>query len=291
MLQASRHATSSAVITSRANPRVARVRALRRRSERDRTGLYLAEGVRVVVEAFQQGAGLEELVVAPDLLRSAVGRELVADARRRGIPCLEVSPEVFESLGSRDGPQGLLAVVRQRWTTLARADPREGLCWVALEAVQAPGNLGCILRSADAVGAAGVILLGNTTDPYDPTSVRASAGAICARQVVRTTLAELSDWTRRHGVSVVGASDAAALDYRAAAYQAPLLLLMGSEQRGLSEQHVALCDRLVSIPMLGRCDSLNLAVATAVLLYEVLDQRQRDGRRDWATGREEPTAG
>ena len=267
-------AGSTVTITSRANPRIVRIRGLRRRSEREASGLFLAEGIRVVVEAAQQGAQIEELVMAPALLRSQVALDLIAMLKRKGTDCLEVSPEVFESLSSREGPAGLAAVIHQRWERLAQADPRQSLCWVALDGVQDPGNLGTILRTADAVGAAGVILIGDTADPYDPAAVRASTGAIFSQHLVRASLAELEAWTRAHTVNAVGTSDAALVDYRSPVYQPPLLVLMGNEQRGLSESALALCDATVRIPMLGRCDSLNLAVATGVVLYEVLRQHQ-----------------
>jgi len=270
--------TAANTITSRCNSRVARIRGLHRRAERERTGLFLAEGIRVVVEAIRQGARIEELVAAPSLLRSEVALSLIAEQKGKGVACLEVSPEVFESLSLRDGPQGAAAVVHQRWETLARAQPGEGLCWLALDAVQDPGNLGCILRTADAVGAAGVILVGVTADPYDPVAVRASTGAVFSQRLVRASLAELGAWKREHGISVIGTSGSARIDYLAAAYQPPMVLFMGSERRGLSEQHLAVCNLVVSIPMVGSSDSLNLSVATAVVLYEAFNQRRAGSR-------------
>lgn len=265
---------STCIITSRANARVARVRALRRRVERERTGLFLAEGTRLITEAARQGADIRELIAAPDLLRSEVARETTESLERAGVQTLRVTPEVFESLSPRDGPQGVLAVVKQHWTTLAQARSSDGLCWVALAEAQDPGNVGCVIRTADAVGAAGVILLGSTADPYDPAAVRASTGAVFAQRLVRATPRELSDWKRAHGVTVVGTSGSAKADYRSGGYEWPLVVLMGSEQHGLSPEQLALCDRLVGIPMIGSSDSLNLAVATAVVLYEVLRQRE-----------------
>jgi TrmH family RNA methyltransferase len=245
------------LITSRSNSRVVRVRSLRRRADREQTGLCLAEGIRAVVEAVQQGAQIEQLVVAPSLLRSEVALDLVAKLEQQGVNTLEVSPEVFESLSLREGPQGLAAVIRQRWDTLEQIDPRQGLCWVALEGVQDPGNLGSILRTGDAVRAAGLILVGDTTDPYDPIAIRASTGAVFSQRLVRAGLAELAAWKRLHVVNTVGTSDAARVDYRSPVYRPPLLIL----------------------PMLGRCDSLNLAVATGVVLYEVLSQRPLESSR------------
>lgn len=261
------------MITSRSNPRVVRARGLRRRADRDASGLCLVEGIRVVYEAERQRAAIEELVVAPDLLRSDLAWNLVQRIQSRGTPTLEVSAEVFASISSRDGPRGIAAVVRQRWTSLADAEPGDSLGWVALDAVQDPGNLGTILRTCDAVGSAGVILLGDTADPYDPSAVRSSTGAVFTRRLVRASFDQLVEWKRSRGARLVGASGRAALGYRAAVYRPPFVLVMGSEQKGLPESALALCDAAVSIPMLGSCDSLNLAVATSVILYEALHQR------------------
>ncbi|HET7035060.1 MAG TPA: RNA methyltransferase [Thermomicrobiaceae bacterium] len=259
-------------ITSRSNATIKAIRKLRLRGERERAGCFFVEGVRQVAEAVQLGAPLDELIVAPELLRSPFARELVADATERGVPVLEVSPEVFRSLSLKEHPQGLAAVVRQRWAALDEIAPRAGLCWLALEAVADPGNLGTILRTAEAVGAGGVILLGPSTDPYDPTAVRASTGAVFSQPLVRATLAAFAAWAGRHGLQVAGASPAAALDYAGAPYQRPLVLLLGSERQGLSPDGLAICDLLVRIPMAGRSDSLNLAVATGIVLYEIFNQ-------------------
>ncbi|MEI7645301.1 MAG: RNA methyltransferase [Chloroflexales bacterium] len=260
------------MITSSSNPTVRQIRALRQRKERERTGLFFIEGVRLVGEAVQLGAAVEALVVAPELLASPFARDLVGQHRT---PIIEVSAEVFAGLSQKDGPQGLAALARQRWTPLAdlRLGPPPG--WVALVDPADPGNLGTILRSADAVGAAGVILLGDATDPYDPAALRASMGAIFAVQLARASFDEFAAWKRACGVFLVGASDKAPADYQDVVYPQPLVLLMGSERQGLSLAQQELCDLMVRLPMRGRSDSLNLAVATAVLLYELLNQGRR----------------
>jgi TrmH family RNA methyltransferase len=260
------------LITSPHNAAISRIRALRGRKERARSGLAFAEGIRLVVEAARQPAALETLVVAPDLLTSALAHDLLREQRAAGTACLYVSAAVFGTLASRERPQGLGAVVRQRWQSLELAAHADRRCWVALEAVQDPGNLGTILRTADAVGAAGVILLGPATDPYDPAAMRASMGAVFTQQLVRAQPAELAQWVRQRGIGVVGTSGAAPDDYRAIAYPRPLVLLMGSERQGLSAEQQALCDRIVRIPMVGHADSLNLAVATSLVLYEIFHQ-------------------
>jgi len=258
------------LITSRSNPHLARLRALRRRADRDATGLCIAEGIRVVTEAAESGAELVEVVYSPALLRSESALALIDRLSWGGVPCLTVSAEAFASISVREGPQGIAAVVRQRWLPITDTPADAGLCWVVLEGVHDAGNLGSILRTCDAVGAAGVILVGDTTDPYDPISVRASTGAVWSQRLARTDIAGLAAWKRQRGVWLTGTSGAATTDFRSASYGRPLAVASGSEQAGLSSGLLALCDETVRIPMVGRCDSLNLAVATSVVLYEVM---------------------
>lgn len=276
------------LITSPTNRRVAQIRKLRSRKEREASGLFFVEGIRAVGEAVQLGAAIETLVVAPELLRSAFGRDLVAGREAAGVPVLRLSAEAFAAISGKDGPQGLAAVVRQQWEELPEgAAPGAGHgghvppLWIAVEAVQDPGNLGSILRTGDAVGTAGAILLGPATDPHDPACVRASMGAVFSQRLVRGDVDRFRAWARRHGLAVVGATGDAEHDYRAidAPYRGPLVVLMGSEREGLSPAAREACDHRVRVPMTGRCDSLNLAVATAVVLYEVLARRQ--GRPAW----------
>jgi len=262
------------VITSTANSRVKLVRALRARRERERTGLAWVEGIRATVEALQLGAAIHALVVAPDLLDSDFARDAVAQAAARGVEVLDVSSAVFRSLSGRDGPQGLGAIVRQQWRSLDDVRPAEGDCWVALASVADPGNLGTVLRTCDGAGAEGVILLDASTDPYDPAAMRASMGAVFSRNLVRASFDAFAAWARAAGATVVGASDRAPESYRDADYGSRTVLLMGSEREGLTTEQQSACDRMVSIPMRGRADSLNLAVATSILLYEVLEHRE-----------------
>ncbi len=262
------------MISSRHNPAIKRMRALLHRRERDRTGLFLAEGIRIVTEAIHANAPVQEIVFAPDLLTSQFGQALVQRQAAAGAHCTAVSADAFNSISLKERPQGLAAVVRQRWARLADLQPGRELCWIALNEAQDPGNLGAILRTGDATGAGGVILLGQTTDPYDPAAVRASMGAIFSQRLIRATFAEFIGWAREHRCLVVGAAGAAAIDYRACAYAAPLALLMGSEQHGLTAEQQAACQAVVHIPMVGASDSLNLAVATSVILYELFHQRR-----------------
>ncbi|MCU0512199.1 MAG: RNA methyltransferase [Anaerolineae bacterium] len=257
------------LITSRSNPAIVRLRSLHERKARQAQGVFLAEGIRIVTEALHTGADIEQLIVAPERLVSAVGQQTVAAAQQAGIPVLLTSAYVFESIAGKEHPQGLAAVIRQRYTPLAAVADRGGV-WVALLEVQDPGNLGTILRTADATGAAGVILIGPCTDPGHPTALRASMGALFALSIVTTTFDALAAWQAATGFTIIGAAGSGHTHYRQATYTRPLILLMGSEQHGLSPAQQALCQQMVFLPMQGRSDSLNLAVATGVLLYEIL---------------------
>jgi TrmH family RNA methyltransferase len=197
---------------------------------------------------------------------------VVDQQRQAGVPILELSEDVFRGLALKEGPQGLAALVRQPDRRLEQVSIQPEDRWVALDSVADPGNLGTILRTNDAVGGKGVILLDQSTDPYDPAAVRASMGAIFSQQIIEADLAEFSGWKRDRQVTVVGTSDRGAVDYQEYRYPNALVLLMGSERHGLQPQHEAICDTMVRIPMVGRSDSLNLAVATAVILYEIFNQ-------------------
>jgi TrmH family RNA methyltransferase len=260
------------LILRASNRHVKAVRALLRRTARQETGLYLVTGLHIVLEAIQGHADIEQLVIAPDLMKSPASLEVVEAQMRAGLPCLQVSAEVFQGFAGKDGFQGIAAVVRQRWEPLPDLGGGGALCWVALETVSYPGNLGTIMRTGDAVGAAGIILLGQTTDPYDPLAVRASAGAVFTQRLVRTTFEGFATWTQRQRALVVGTSPGAPVGYRAITYRPPIVLLMGSERFGLSREQQALCDVMVKIPMVGRGDSLNLGVATSILLYQIFEQ-------------------
>ncbi|MXW04586.1 MAG: RNA methyltransferase [Gemmatimonadetes bacterium] len=271
-------------ITSLQNPRIKAIRALSQRKRRQETGLFFAEGIRLAGEAVQTGADVETLVFAPELLRSDFGKDTVRRARVEGVAILEVGADVFRSLSGKDGPAGIGVVARQRWTALdgacarrADAAAADTLGWVVLEDVGSPGNLGSILRTSDATGTTGVILLGNTADPYDPEAIRGSMGAVFSQQVIRSSLEALIQWKRQVNIPMIGTADAAPADFRSATYAPPLLLCLGGEQHGLSKEAIEACDTVVSIPMAGRADSLNLAVAAGVMLYEVLHQA-RDTR-------------
>lgn len=265
------------LITSTANAQIKAIRKLRERKYRQETNTCYLEGIRIVREALEDPARVEMLLVAPELLQSEAAGEALRQAEKQGVSVLEVSASVFASFALKDHPQGLAAVVRQSWTLLDSL-PYEGYgLWVGLDAVADPGNLGTIMRTADAVAARGIILVDNCTDPYDPAALRGSMGAVFDLKLIKTTTPALLAWKKERGVPVYGTSDSASQNYQEVAYPQDMLLLMGSEREGLHPGLVAATDSMVAIPMAGKSDSLNLAVATAVALYEVYNQQRKKG--------------
>lgn len=258
-------------ISSTANPLVKRVRLLGERKGRRREGAFFVEGIQPVWQAVEAGAAVETLIVAPDLLTSAAARGLVAEQEARGTRVALVTPAIFATLSSREGPSGLAAIVRARTARLEELAVAPDAAFVALHGVGNPGNLGTIIRTVDAAGGAGVILLGETVDPFHPTAVKASMGALFAVPVTHVPDPDpFFAWAAARGVSIVTTSARAEREHWATRYPRPLAILLGSEGEGLPPELLARGDLRVRIPMAGTARSLNLAVAAGILLYEVL---------------------
>jgi RNA methyltransferase, TrmH family len=259
------------LITSRSNPKVKQARALRQPKARQASALFLVEGIHHVGEAIEAGAGIDSIYYAPELLKSEFGLQLVESQEKVGIPCYALAPEVFASIAEKENPQGILAMVRQRHARLKQLHPQNFDWGVALVSPQDPGNLGTILRAIDAVGASGLILLEEGVDPYHPSAVRASMGALFWYPVASSSFSEFAGWASAHGYHIYGTSAHASLDYRQIqSYARPRILLMGSEREGLSPTQAAICEQLIRLPMRGRATSLNLGVATGIFLYSML---------------------
>jgi TrmH family RNA methyltransferase len=258
-------------ITSKSNPKLKEVRALKQRKARAESGLFVVDGIRHVAEALEAGAPVEYLVACPEMLSSPFGRDLVDQQRAAGRSVITTTAPVFATLSERDNPTGLLAVVRQQRRELADLSP-DNLAWgVAVVAPQDPGNVGTIVRTVDAVGAGGLLLLDSGVDPYHPAAVRASLGSLFWAPIATATFAEFAAWARAHGYHVYGSSARGAMGYEEVrAYAWPALLLLGSEREGLTAEQLGLCEAVVRLPMRGRATSLNLAVAAGVLLYDML---------------------
>jgi TrmH family RNA methyltransferase len=256
---------NSRAITSLANSTVKAVRALHMRRARAESGLFLVEGLRSVTEAVEQGRRPVTLLHGP----AVASHPLVRQASVASRETLEVSEAILAKISRRENPQMVLGVFEQAFMPLDALDPRSAVCWVALENVRDPGNLGTILRTADAAGCGGVILVGDCCDPYSVEAVRATMGSIFATPLTETSVQDFLAWRARWPGAVIGTRLDAASDFRRAPYRSPNLLVMGNEQAGLSAELAAACDLTVKIPMRGRADSLNLAVATAIMIYAV----------------------
>ena len=270
-------------ITSHANPAIKAVKALHLKKRRDETGLFVAEGARVIQEAMARGLLPETLILSEAGADRASLSRLCAQTLAAGKEVLSVTPQILEKIARRDNPQNVIALFRQerRGAKDLPAMPKGTL--IALENIKDPGNLGTILRTADATGSAGVLLIGDTCDPYSPEAVRATMGSLFAVPIYRLSLAEFVAYATPFKGDIIGTALQTDKDYRAITPRAPTLLLMGSEQAGLSAEARRACTHLVKLPMRGGADSLNLAVATGVMLYHLLAETTeppiREGRR------------
>ena len=257
---------SGRAVTSLTNATVKAVRALHLRKQREETGLFLAEGLKIITEAVELGHAPKILLYGPDAGHPLLTRAIQATEAAGG-EVIEVTRDILEKISRRDNPQMVIGVFPQVFTPVGGLEPESAACWVALDRVRDPGNLGTVIRTADAAGCGGVILVGDCCDPYSVEAVRATMGSVFAVKIARASVEEFLEWRRSWPGSVVGTLLSATLDYRAADYRRPALVLMGNEQAGLPPDLAAACDLAVKIPMRGRADSLNLSVATGIMIY------------------------
>ena len=265
--------TAPALITSLQNPRVKQVVALRDRRGRERSGLMRVEGFEELSLALASGARPRDLFFCPALFRAAEQQELVEQIRTAGGELIEVSEPVFRKMAYREGPDGWLATFPtiERALTDLDLSPRPFL--VIAESIEKPGNLGAILRTADAAGVHAVIASAPLTDWGNPNIVRSSKGAVFSVPVAEASNAETLAWLRHHGIQIVAATPQATLRHDQADLAGPLAIAVGSEKFGLSETWLEAADAVIRIPMFGRVNSLNVATAAAVLIYEAVRQR------------------
>lgn len=261
-------------ISSAQNPKIKEAAALYDRKERDQTGLFLIEGYREILRALQGEVQIEALFFAPSLFLGVNESALLEEASKKGANLYECDGKIFGKLSYRDRPDGLVAVAKQMKRSLQSLQPSKTPLFVVAEAIEKPGNLGTILRSADAVKADGVIVCDRCTDIYNPNVVRASTGTLFTLPVVEASTEEVLAWLRAHKILVVSATPHATLEFTQADLTKPLAIAVGTEQLGLSKTWLSAADLQVRIPMLGVADSLNVATATTLLLYEALRQRR-----------------
>lgn len=262
-------------ITGFSNPLVKQVRGLRDKKNRRAEGLFLAEGLRILTEASDAGITPLMLWHAPESGTHPLVQRLGRETEAAGGEVFVTTTDILSKMSGKDNPGAVIGVYQELLTPLTALDRKTAGIWLVAERLRDPGNLGTILRTGDAVGAGGLILVDDCTDPFSVESVRASMGAIFTQKVATARWNEFISWLRSGPGQLVGTSLNTENDYQDPRYEPPTFLLIGNESQGLPESYEKECDLLVKMPMLGKADSLNAAMATAVMAYEVLNQRRR----------------
>ncbi|WEK47655.1 MAG: RNA methyltransferase [Candidatus Andeanibacterium colombiense] len=257
-------------ITGFSNPTVKYLRSLREKKHRKREGKFLAEGLRLLTDALESGHVPEMLVMSSERDEHKLLASLELAVEAAGGEVVECTPDILAKISGKDNPQAVAGVFAEFDTSLAAIDRSAAPIWLVAQALRDPGNLGTMLRTGDAVGAGGLILIDDCADPFSVEAVRASMGAIFTQRLAQARWEEFLPWLRSGAGQLVAASLRDAQPYRTAPYAAPCFLLVGNESRGLPQDYEDACDLRVTMPMRGRADSLNAAVAGAVLAYEAL---------------------
>ena len=258
-------------LTSAQNPRIKQIMRLKDRKDRDETSLFLIEGYREIKRAVEGKVSFHSLYICPEFFLGSNENTLISQIH---CPIFELPQHLFDKISYRDRPDGLIAIAHQMKFTLKDLKPRHlPPLYVVAESIEKPGNLGTILRSADATGCDGVIVCDRCTDIYNPNVVRASVGTLFTLPVVEAKGAEAFNWLKSQNIQVVAATPSAHYEYTNADLSGPLAIVVGTEQLGLTDLWMKSADIQVKIPMRGVADSLNVATATTLLLYEALRQR------------------
>jgi TrmH family RNA methyltransferase len=256
-------------VTAFSNSTVKLLRSLRDKKARKSEGLFLAEGLRILTEARDSGVLPEIIAFSPEGARHPLAAEIIAATETAGGDAIETSGDILSKMSGKDNPQMVLGAYRQPNTSLDRIERSKAPLWIVAQALRDPGNIGTILRTGDAAGAGGLILIDESADPFSVEAVRASMGALFTQDIATARWPEFVSWLRSGEGQLVGTSLKATLDYLDAEYRRPCFLLIGNEQQGLPADYEAECDLRVKIPMAGRADSLNAAMATAVMAFAI----------------------
>lgn len=266
------------LLTSLQNPQIKQVVHLRDRHERDKTGLFLIEGYREILRATDAGWEMQKLFVCPELFLGSNEPTLIQKIVSCGTQVISCTENVFRKMSYRDRPDGLLVIAPQKNLNLQDLKKKQkNICsfFVVAEAIEKPGNLGTILRSSDAVGVDGLIVCDRCTDIFNPNVVRASVGTLFTVPTIEAGGEETLQWLKSQGIAILAATPHAQYEFTQVNLTQPLAIAVGTEQLGLSDRWMQQADLQVRIPMNGVADSLNVAMATTLLLYEVLRQRQQ----------------
>jgi RNA methyltransferase, TrmH family len=261
-------------ISGFSNPLVKRVRSLREKKYRKQEGLFLAEGLRILTEAREAGHLPEMLFHADTATLHPLAQILAREMLEQGCEVIQTSADILSKISGKSNPQTVVGVYRDIDIPLDSLDRSISDIWIVAQSLRDPGNLGTILRTGDAVGAGGLILIDDCVDPFSVEAVRASMGATFTQSIVQARWTEFLTWLRAGSGQLVGTSLRTDQDYQQPQYAAPTFLLVGNEAQGLPADYEDACDLLVKIPMMGKADSLNAAVATAVMAYEIRNQRR-----------------
>jgi TrmH family RNA methyltransferase len=256
-------------VTAFSNSTVKLLRALRDKKARRAEGLFLAEGLRILTEARDSGRLPEIVAFSAEGAKHPLAADIIAATEAAGGDAIETSADILSKMSGKDNPQMLLGAYRQPDISLDRIDRAKAPLWIVAQALRDPGNIGTILRTGDAVGAGGLILIDDSADPFSVEAVRASMGALFTQEIAVARWPEFVTWLRNGEGQLVGTSLKAKDDYLEAGYRRPCFLLIGNEQQGLPADYEAECDLLVKIPMAGRADSLNAAMAAAVMAFAI----------------------
>lgn len=271
-------------ITSLQNPRIKQLVKLRDRSARDESNTFLIEGYRELLRATNAKHPIEILFICPELFLGNNENSLIDQIAHSGAQVIACSKAVFHKVSYRDRPDGLVAMApqcRQNLQDLEKHLHREPPPFLVIaEAIEKPGNLGTILRSSDAVGLDALIVCDRCTDIHNPNVIRASIGSIFTVPVIEAGGEETLQWLKKQGIAIVAATPSAQLEFTEVDLSGPIAIAVGTEQIGLSERWMAQADIQVRIPMHGVADSLNVAMATTLLLYETLRQRKAKNKND-----------
>lgn len=269
---------NSLELSSVQNPKIKQLVKLRDRSEREKTNQFLIEGYRELLRAVDSEFPIENLFICPELFLGSNEHSLIERMRKKGTQIFTCTKPVFEKISYRDRPDGLVGLAPQRHLSLTDFDKlligKQAPFLVVAEAIEKPGNLGTILRSSDAVGLDGLIVCDHCTDIHNPNVVRASVGTLFTVPVAETKGDETLEWLKKNKIAIVAATPSAKKEFTDVDLSGPIAIAVGTEQLGLSKRWMEEADIQVRIPMCGVADSLNVAMATTLLLYEALRQRQ-----------------
>ena len=271
---AARNGRGHRLITSSANPTIKRARSLREKKYRKQEALFLAEGLRILTEAREAGTLPCQLFYIDTDDLHPLAKTLIEAVDRDGGECIATNADILSRLSGKDNAQTLIGLYPDHAVPLSSIDRTAAPIWLVAQAMRDPGNLGTLLRTGDAVGAGGVILIDDSVDPFSVETVRASMGAIFTQIIAQSSWSDFITWLRQAPATLVGTSLApGTVDYRAPDYPSPTFILIGNEARGLPTEYEMACDIRVKMPMRGKADSLNASIAAAVMAYRVLDKQ------------------